>query len=127
MARALDNGPPRARRAGGQVVRGLQTFGHFAFTRYDERGHLRSDDRRRTDRRCASSMIRCRTSLLRSGRGLYRSALALIRTICKPRRSDKPFVCIHRTSSRRAGAVTIFFAAPPSSLRSRASTRRAAS
>jgi hypothetical protein len=42
------------------------------------------------------------------------------------RRSESLFVCIHRTSSRRAGAVTIVFVTLHASPRSRASTRPAA-
>ena len=55
-----------------------------------------------------------------------RTARAM-RTILSAARSDKPLLRIQATTSRRAGAVTTFFAAPLWSPRSRASTRPAAS
>src|ERR1700689_4943791 len=48
-------------------------------------------------------------------------------TTARARRSVSPRVPIHRTSSRRAGAVTIFFEAPLWSLRSPAAHRPATS
>src|SRR5690349_19574423 len=52
-----------------------------------------------------------------SGRGTYRSAEALICTTVSDRRSLNPRVTISRTTSRRAGAVTTFFAVPRGSPR----------
>ena len=54
--------------------------------------------------------MRARNAALVSGAGVYRSDEALMRTSASARRSLTPCEVISRTSTRRAGAVTTFFA-----------------